>query len=156
MEVDASDLGVEAVLSRCQVKTIRFIPVCTSHANFPEQRRITQWAGGRIKLWTRVETMAAGSCYQTGSKNIKPDTVSHLHLPESDPEPLTPSLPITCFVGAITWEFERKVKEPFHGFPKNILSNRGPKCIAQFWRAFFKVSCDIFSLNSGYHNKWAN
>lgn len=41
--------------------------------------------------------------------------LSHLHSPESDTEPPTPILPVACFVGAITWNVERKVNEAMQG-----------------------------------------
>uniref|UniRef100_A0A3Q3VMJ6 Integrase catalytic domain-containing protein n=1 Tax=Mola mola TaxID=94237 RepID=A0A3Q3VMJ6_MOLML len=38
-----------------------------------------------------------------------------------------------------------------HGFPRNILSDRGPQFIAQFWKAFCKLIGATVSLTSGYH-----
>ena len=65
-------------------------------------------------------------CYQTGSKNTKPDTLSRVHSPETDPEPQVPILPVNCFVGSITWEAEEKVNKAIQGAetPPGTLPNR--------------------------------
>ena len=38
-----------------------------------------------------------------------------------------------------------------HGFPKDIVSDRGPQFISQFWRAFCALLGATVSLSSGYH-----
>lgn len=37
------------------------------------------------------------------------------------------------------------------GFPRNVLSDRGPQFVAQFWRAFCQLMGATVSLTSGYH-----
>lgn len=49
-------------------------------------------------------------CYHPGPKNVKQDFLSHLPSPESEPKPLAPILPPTCFVEAITWEAKEMVE----------------------------------------------
>ncbi len=38
-----------------------------------------------------------------------------------------------------------------HGFPRDIVSDRGPQFVAQFWRAFCSLFGSSVSLSSGYH-----
>jgi len=38
-----------------------------------------------------------------------------------------------------------------HGFPKDIVSDRGPQFISQFWREFCQLIGATASLTSGYH-----
>lgn len=38
-----------------------------------------------------------------------------------------------------------------HGFPRDIVSDRGPQFVAQFWRAFCSLIGSSVSLSSGYH-----
>lgn len=38
-----------------------------------------------------------------------------------------------------------------HGFPRDVVSDRGPQFISQFWRAFCKLLGATVSLSSGYH-----
>ena len=39
----------------------------------------------------------------------------------------------------------------FHGFPMDIVSDRGPQFISRFWREFCRLICATASLTSGYH-----
>lgn len=65
--------------------------------------------------------------YRPGAKNVEPDILSRLHTPESNPESDSTILPAACFVGAITWEVEAKVRvanganPPPSGCPPNRL-----------------------------------
>ena len=38
-----------------------------------------------------------------------------------------------------------------HGFPKDIVSDRGPQFVSKFWREFCKLIGATASLTSGYH-----
>ena len=38
-----------------------------------------------------------------------------------------------------------------HGFPKYVVSDRGPQFISQFWKAFCSLLCTTVSLSSGYY-----
>ncbi len=38
-----------------------------------------------------------------------------------------------------------------HGFPRNVLSDRGPQFVAHFWKAFCQLLGATVSLTSGYH-----
>lgn len=38
-----------------------------------------------------------------------------------------------------------------HGFPKDIVSDRGPQFISRFWKEFCKLIGATVSLTSGYH-----
>ena len=38
-----------------------------------------------------------------------------------------------------------------HGFPKDVVSDRGPQFISQFWKAFCSLLGATVSLSSGYH-----
>ncbi|XP_071356648.1 uncharacterized protein [Trachinotus anak] len=38
-----------------------------------------------------------------------------------------------------------------HGFPRDIVSDRGPQFVAQFWRAFCSLLGAFVSLSSGHH-----
>lgn len=49
--------------------------------------------------------------YRRGSKNVKPDILSRLHSREADADEVSPILLATCFVGAVTWEVESRVRE---------------------------------------------
>ena len=40
-----------------------------------------------------------------------------------------------------------------HGFPKYLVSDRGPQFISQFWRAFCSRLGATVSLSSGYHSQ---
>lgn len=37
------------------------------------------------------------------------------------------------------------------GFPRNVLSDRGPQFISRFWKAFCQLLGATVSLTSGYH-----
>lgn len=50
--------------------------------------------------------------YRPGSRNLKADALSHQFTPDLDPEEKEkPILPSSCFVGALTWEIERIIKD---------------------------------------------
>lgn len=38
-----------------------------------------------------------------------------------------------------------------HGFPRDIVSDRGPQCVSRFWREFCRLIGATASLTSGYH-----
>ena len=38
-----------------------------------------------------------------------------------------------------------------HGFPKDIVSDRGPQFVSRFWREFWRLIGATASLTSGYH-----
>lgn len=38
-----------------------------------------------------------------------------------------------------------------HGFPRNVLSDRGPQFVSRFWKAFCQLLGAMVSLTSGYH-----
>ena len=65
--------------------------------------------------------------YRPGSRNVKPDALSRLFDPEpvaKEPETI---LPLTCVVGAVTWQIENEIKQangeapPPSGCPENLL-----------------------------------
>ena len=49
--------------------------------------------------------------YRPGSKNVKPDALSRLFDPCSDPGPPTNILAPSCVVGAVTWGIEERVRQ---------------------------------------------
>ena len=50
------------------------------------------------------------SC-RPGSKNLKSDTLSRLFPSEKSCKDPTPILPLSCIVGSVTWDIERRVNE---------------------------------------------
>ena len=49
--------------------------------------------------------------YRPGSKNVKPDALSCLFDPNSDPKSPSYILPPSCLVGAVTWGIEERVRQ---------------------------------------------
>lgn len=64
--------------------------------------------------------------YRPGAKNGKPDALSRQFDPDPSPKVSTPILPASCFVGAVTWEIEKRVSEATAGVqsPLGCPSNR--------------------------------
>lgn len=86
--------------------------------------------------------------YRPGSKNIKPDILSRLHAPETDTDTTSPILPVTCFIGAVSWEVEARVKEanqaadiPPGGPPNRLYVPSELKGPVIHWVHASKVSC---------------
>ncbi len=49
--------------------------------------------------------------YRLRSRNIKPDSLSHLHTSEESPSIPDTILPSTCVVAEVSWEIESAVRE---------------------------------------------
>ena len=153
VEVDASDLGVGAILSQRSVKDNKIHPcaflskklspaernydignrellavkvameewrhylegalhpflVWTDHRNL-EYLRTAKRLGPRQARWALFfNRFNFKLSYRPGSKNGKPDALSRLFEDEGHDKADDPILPVSCFVGAITWDIEHKV-----------------------------------------------
>ncbi|XP_035485268.1 uncharacterized protein LOC118302872 [Scophthalmus maximus] len=100
----------------------------TSPRPHPHDARPAASVRGRGRCFQRgdrgspLSTLGAG---WPGSRNVKPDVLSRLF----DPEPLAKEslLPLSCVVGAVTWQIEKEVKQangeapPPSGCPENRL-----------------------------------
>ena len=155
VEVDASDLGIGAVLSQRSVKDNKLHPcaflskkLSSSERNYDVGDRellairvaLEEWkhwlegAEQPFLVWTdhkNLEYLRTAKrlnarqarwalffnrfnftlSYRPGSKNLKPDALSRLFSPDSGPKAVSPILPSSCFVGAVTWEIENRVKD---------------------------------------------
>uniref|UniRef100_A0A8C6KJR4 Gypsy retrotransposon integrase-like protein 1 n=1 Tax=Nothobranchius furzeri TaxID=105023 RepID=A0A8C6KJR4_NOTFU len=55
--------------------------------------------------------------FRPGSKNTKPDALSHQFSAEEGSEPPAPILPLSCSVGAVTWDIENIVSQALKDEP---------------------------------------
>ena len=153
--------------------------VWTDHRNLEYIKKAKRLNSRQARWALFFNRFSFSLSYRPGSKNVKPDALSRLFDPEpvaKDPETI---LPLTCVVGALTWQIENEVKQAngevrshsgcpenrlfetaeimmnnvfkVHGFPKDIVSDRGPQFVSRFWREFCRLIGAKASLTSGYH-----
>lgn len=144
--------------------------VWTDHKNLAYLRGAKQ-LNSRQAQWA----LFLGQCefvltYRTGSKNVKPDALSHQFSTDPsnrDPE-LIPSLhrwssnlacgDCVCEVQRVSvrpWRSPAKYSVCSRGctLPRDIVSDRGLQFMSQVWEAFCKPLRATASLCSGYHSQ---
>ncbi len=117
----------------CLWRTTSSTPALSCHRSFlqPEQRHWLEGAGHPLTVWMdhkNLEYIQTAKhlngrqarwafffnrfnfslSYRPGSKNIKPDALSHLFDPDPTPRSPTSILPLSCVVGDVTWGIEEK------------------------------------------------
>ena len=101
--------------------------VWTDHKNLEYIRKAKRLNSRQARWGLFFNRFDFSLSYRPGSRNVKPDALSRLYDPEpvaKEPEPI---LPLTCVVGAVTWQIENEVKQangeapPPCGCPENRL-----------------------------------
>lgn len=86
--------------------------IWTDHKNLAylqEAKRLNARQARWALFFTRFNLTIS---YRPSSRNLKADALSHQFTLDLDPEEKEkPILPSSCFVGALTWEIERIIKE---------------------------------------------
>uniref|UniRef100_A0A3B3HVP5 Gypsy retrotransposon integrase-like protein 1 n=1 Tax=Oryzias latipes TaxID=8090 RepID=A0A3B3HVP5_ORYLA len=62
--------------------------------------------------------------YRPGSRNVKPDALSRIHSITEDRTDST-ILPMSCFIGNLTWEIESKVQQAQNTIPAGVACPQG-------------------------------
>ena len=84
--------------------------VWTDHKNLEYIKKAKRLNSRQARWALFFNRFSFSLSYRPGSRNVKPDALSRLFDPEpvaKDPETI---LPLTCVVGALTWQIENEVK----------------------------------------------
>lgn len=101
--------------------------VWTDHKNLEYIKKAKRLNSRQARWALFFNRFSFSLSYRPGSRNVKPDVLSRLFDPEpvaKEPENI---LPLTCVVGAVTWQIEKEVKQangetpPPSGCPDNRL-----------------------------------
>ena len=85
--------------------------VWTDHKNLEYIKKAKRLNSRQARWALFFNRFSFSLSYRPGSRNVKPDALSRLFDPEpvaKDPETI---LPLTCVVGALTWQIENEVKQ---------------------------------------------
>ena len=81
--------------------------VWTDHKNLEYIRQAKRLNSRQALFFNRFSFSLS---YRPGSRNVKPDVLSRLFDPEPVAKVPEPLLPLSCVVGAVTWQIEKAVK----------------------------------------------
>ncbi|KAK2885164.1 hypothetical protein Q8A73_021638 [Channa argus] len=84
--------------------------IWTDHKNLAHLRTAKRLNSRQARWSLFFDRFNFSLTYRPGSKNIKPDALSHIHAPETSPHDPEPILHPSCVLGALTWEIERTVR----------------------------------------------
>ncbi|KAI2654750.1 Transposon Ty3-I Gag-Pol polyprotein [Labeo rohita] len=167
VEVDASEVGVSAVLSQHSSLDSKMHPcVYFSHRLSPAERNYDIGNGELLAVKLALEewfTWEIESKVRTASQGVTP-------LPGCPPG-LPPSSGNTVVLTVVEWfskatHFIALPKLPsaretavavidhvfhIHGLPTDVVSDRGPQFVSKFWRKFCHLLEATVSLSSGLH-----
>lgn len=85
--------------------------VWTDHKNLEYIKKAKRLNSRQARWALFFNRFSFSLSYRPGSRNVKPDALSRLFDPEpvaKEPEAI---LPLTCVVGAVTWQIENEVKQ---------------------------------------------
>ena len=85
--------------------------VWTDHRNLEYIKKAKRLNSRQARWALFFNRFSFSLSYRPGSRNVKPDALSRLFDPEPVAKDTETILPLTCVVGALTWQIENEVKQ---------------------------------------------